>query len=169
MELNPLVQIRVQQSYFPELYPLYSLSSQKSSRPFILFVTQPCIDCHTPSSKPYRLGPPSSQKEKGSIPTPEKSPSPNTNFHVIQASFIATSLLLYHFFNFRLYVHIYHANFDSLMVTESYLQNDKTTEWPKFLQVKFPTPLCTFQCHLENPASKIPCFPFYSFPFSFQT
>ena len=110
------------------------------------------MDCHTPSSKPYRLGPPSSQKEKGSIPTPEKSPSPNTNFHVIQASFIATSLLLYHFFNFRLYVHIYHANFDSLMVTESYLQNDKTTEWPKFLQVKFPTPL-----HFSMPFGK-PCF-----------
>ena len=87
----------------------------------------------------------------------------------MQASFIAALLLLYNFFNFRLYVQIYHANFDYSMVTGSYLQYDKSTEWSKFLQAKFLTPFSIFQCYLEKPASIIACSPFYSFSFSFQT
>ena len=55
------------------------------------------------------------------------------------------------------------------MLTESYLQHDKSIEWSKFLQAKFPTPFSTFQCSLKNPATNIACFPFYSLPFSFQT
>ena len=55
------------------------------------------------------------------------------------------------------------------MVIESYLQYDKSIEWSKFFQAKFPTLFSTFQCSLENPALSIACFPFYSFPFSFET
>ena len=40
--------------------------------------------------------------------------------------------------------HIYHANFDQLMVTESYLQHDTSILWSKLLQEKFPpTPLAS--------------------------
>ena len=54
------------------------------------------------------------------------------------------------------------------MITESHLQYDTSIEWPKFLQVKFPTPFSTFQCYLENAASIIACFDFYSLPFLIQ-
>ena len=108
---------------------------------------------------------PTARRKKRSFSTPEKVSCD----HPIQASFIAASLLLYHFFNFRLYVKIYHATFDYSMVTKSYLQHDKGTEWSKFLQAKLPTPFCTFQCYLENQAPIIACCPFYSFHFSFQT
>ena len=57
--------------------------------------------------------------------------------HPIQASFIAALLLLYNFFNFRLHVQIYHANFDYSIVTESYLLHDKSNEWSKFLRKFF--------------------------------
>ena len=54
------------------------------------------------------------------------------------------------------------------MVTESYLQHGKSIEWSKFLQARFPTPLCTFQWYFKNPVSIIPCFLLYSFPFHFK-
>ena len=44
----------------------------------------------------------------------------------------------------NLYAHICHANCDSLMVIESYLQHDQRTEWSKFLQAKFPLSSPTF-------------------------
>ena len=55
------------------------------------------------------------------------------------------------------------------MVTESYLQHKKIIKWSKFYKTKFPTPFSTFQYYLENPASIIACFPFYSLLFSCQT
>ena len=64
---------------------------------------------------------------------------------------------------------MYRANFDESMITKSYLQQNISTEWSKFLQAKFPTSFSIFQCYLENSASIIACFPFYSLPFSFQT
>ena len=45
--------------------------------------------------------------------------------HPMQASFIAAVMLLYRFSHFRLYLHIYHANLDQSMDTNSYLQHDK--------------------------------------------
>ena len=84
MELNPLVQISVQQRYFPELYRLYFPLAKNVPPPFILFVAPTIYGLPYPFPQTYRrLGSPNSQKEKGYFPTPEKSPSPNSNFHVI--------------------------------------------------------------------------------------
>ena len=71
--------------------------------------------------------------KKCSFPTPEKFSSPNSNSHVITQCKLhlqlllphLQSLLLYDFFNFRLYLQIYHANFDQPMVTESYCSMTK--------------------------------------------
>ena len=127
--------------------------------PFILLAAPTMYGLPYPFPQTYHLGEtlsmgvgggilPSS-KNKCSFPTPEITPHQITNF--------------------RLYVQIYHANFDKSMITESYLQYDKIIEWSKFHQAKLPTPFSTFQCYLENPASIFVYFPFYSFPFSFQT
>ena len=168
--LNWIKGLRIK-SVFPILPRLFALPSS-------CLLSPPGMDCPTTSPKPTvwgkpgRLGPSSSQKKKKIISHTRKSFLTKQQFscdHPIQASFIAASLLLYHFFNFRLYVKIYHATFDYSMVTKSYLQHDKRTEWSKFLQAKLPTPFCTFQCYLENQAPIIACCPFYSFHFSFQT
>ena len=69
-------------------------------------------------------------------------PSPsNSNFHLINLCKLhlwLQPLLLYHFFNFRLHVHMCCANFDKSMFTECCLQHDKSIEWSKFSGAKFP-------------------------------
>ena len=65
--------------------------------------------------------------------------------HPMQNSIIAAVIaVVSFFFYFTLYAHIYHANCDSLMVIESYLQHDQRTEWSKFLQAKVPLSSPTF-------------------------
>ena len=77
----------------------------------------------------------------------------NNNFHVTtqyKLHLLVQPSLLYDFFNFRLYVQIYHASFDQSMVTESYLQDDKRIEWSKFLQAKFSTSFSSFNVIWET-------------------
>ena len=68
------------------------------------------------------------------------SPS-NSNFQVIILCNLHLSFLLYHILNFRLYVHTCHA------------KHDKSIEWLKLSQAKFPFPpsnairkLCFYYC-----------------------
>ena len=108
-----------------------------------------------------------------SFAAPEKSSSQNGNFHVMTYYKLPVKLhllLLYHFFSFRFYVHIYNANFNELMVIKSYLQHAKSIEWSKFLQAKASAlPISTLQWSLENPVSIIACFTIFSIAFPFQT
>ena len=90
MEVNPLIQISVPQSYLPELYLLYSPSYQKCS-PLLssCLLPPPCMDCPNSSLEPTILaetlqtGPVQQPRKKCLFPTPEKFPSPSSKFHVI--------------------------------------------------------------------------------------
>ena len=86
----------------------------------------PFMDCPTLFSKPTvdwaRLT--VKKKKKTLLSHTRKIPFTKWQFscnHPIQASFIAASLLLFHFFNFRLCTQIYYANFDYTILTESYM------------------------------------------------
>ena len=148
MESNPLVQNSVQQNFFSELYPLYPVSYQK----YFPFFSLASCPHHVWTAMPLppnlwrklcRWGENPSRRKNACLPHQKKFSSPNSNFHVItqyKVHLQLQSLLLYHFFNFRFYVQIYQANSDYSMVTESYLQHDKSIGWSKFLQTKFPTP-----------------------------
>ena len=160
--------------------PVFPYLTKNPPPQFILVIAATMYGLPYPFLQTYRLGKnpvdggriSSSSKKNAHFPYQKNPPhqiaifmlSPNTSF-IYSCSHCCYII----FFNFRLYVQIYHANFDYLMVTESYLQHDRGTEWSKFLQAKFPTPFSTFQCYLEIPASIIAFFPFYSLPFSFQT
>ena len=104
----------------------------------------PCLDWPAPSTKPTVRGKPcrwGKQQKNAHFLHQKNLPhqiaifmqSSNTSF-IYSCSHCCCII----FFNFRFYVHIYDANFDYLMVIESYLQHDKSTEWSKFLQAKFP-------------------------------
>ena len=122
--LNPLVQNSVQQNYIPELYPLYSPSYHKMFHlisPCLL--PPPCMDCSTPSPKPtfgenlVDGGQSEPSSKKMLIPHTRKIILTKKYFscnHPIQALFIAVviAVICFFFFNFRLYIQIYHANSD---------------------------------------------------------
>ena len=128
--------------------PCIPYLTKNVSSPFLLLLA--LTMCGLPCPFPKTFGKnsvdgekiPLSRRKNACLPHQKKSFSPNSNFHVItqyKVHLQLQSLLLYHFFNFRFYVQIYQANFDYSMVTESYLQHDKSIGWSKFLQTKFPT------------------------------
>ena len=99
------------------------------SPPFILFVASTMHGLPYPFPQTYHLGETLQIVEK-SRPVSKKypCPEPENSSSPIQASSIAAVSAAISFFNDRLYVQIYHANFDLLGFTESYLQNDKSIE-----------------------------------------
>ena len=120
-----------------------------------IFVGNPGDGSPTQKSQIYSFLTPEKTSSKNLRPPASKVSfftSSNSIFHVITLNKLhlwLQSFLLYHFFNFSLYVHTCH------------LQHDQRIEWSHFPPSKTSIPL-TFQCSFENLASLNACF-FHSY------
>ena len=166
MEINRIIQNSVQHNYLPELYPLYPQPYKKMPP------SPPCMDCPTPSPKPFvwgkscRQGENSAQKRKNAHFPHQKNPPHQTAIKSFIYScshccciMVLTSGFMYRYIMIILICRLL-LNLICTMIKTLNGRNSST---------KISNPFLHLSMLLENTVSIIDCFPFYSFPFSFQT